>query len=143
MKKLHCLNYYIHWVALLAVIIGLVGEIFVEESRIVFGRQDMILISLASYFYLYFYQFVCSVISVLKYKRNSLFLRHLGWMIVYMTVYALFNLYGFEALLDYIDSYTIPLTIILLPSLYFVIRYGYITYTQINPIKIYNNEKSQ
>ena len=143
MKKLHYINYYIHWVAIWAIVLGLVGEVFEDQFRILFNLRDMGLFSTGAYLFLFFYQFISSLVSSLKYRKESVYFTHLLCLITYIVIYTIIFLYGLDDLIEHLGGYAIRIIMMLLPSLALVLNYYYITYSKLNPSKTYNNEKNQ
>jgi hypothetical protein len=143
MKIVFLLNYYIHWVGLLAIVVGLLGEVFSDTFKKILNFRDMSLFSLAAFGHLFIYQLLASVFAVVKSRRNSIFFSHFVGLIIYLILYTIYVLFIMETLMDYLENYTIPLAIVLLPSLFFVLRYWKITHTELNFYKLHNHETSQ
>jgi len=138
-KSRFYLNFYIHWVAIVTFIIGLLGAFFSESINSSLNLEDLGLMSVASYFYLFIYQFVVSLVGVLIYRSSSIFYKQFIAITAYIIVYITFISYAFEPLLQQYD-YPGIMIMALLPSFLLLCNFIYITFTSINPITLYNRK---
>jgi hypothetical protein len=101
MKIVFLLNSYIHWVGLLAIVVGLLGEVFSDTFKKILNLRDMSLFSLAAFGYLFIYQLLASVFAVVNSRRNSLFFSHFVGLIIYLILYTIYVLFIMDTLMDY------------------------------------------
>ncbi len=143
MKFLSYINFYFQCLSALLFSIGVLGWVFESKLEPYHNDDIGLILTLAVLFYTGVFQLFTSVLGAFCFGKRSKYWSHLLWSVGYFvylgTLILVLNFSGIENTLDGPLGYRLTVVLLVfLPAISLMFYYYFITFTKLNPHKIYN-----
>ncbi|PCJ67156.1 MAG: hypothetical protein COA58_02230 [Bacteroidetes bacterium] len=149
MKLIRYINYIVQWISIIGLVAGFLMATVFEGFLEDYHPDDIgVIVGFVVLIYSWFYQLIFSLVSVLFYRKKSLFFKHLIFSFLYALFYATVLFLITEEIINDtflgdVDSTIAYLLLLLSPSLVSLIYFYKLTFTILSPFKIYKDEDIQ